>query len=48
MSEIVIENVESDKLDKRIRELKNRIEIEGFENVAKEISISESAIKGGD
>jgi len=48
ISEIVIENVESDKLDKRIRELKNRIEIEGFENVAKEISISESALKGGD
>ena len=48
ISEIVIENVESDKLDKRIRELKNRIEIEGFEDVAKEISISESALKGGD
>lgn len=48
ISEIVIKNVESDKLDKRIRELKNRIEIEGFENVAKEISISESALKGGD
>ena len=48
ISEIVIENVESDKLDKKIRELKNRIEIEGFENVAKEISISESALKGGD
>ena len=48
ISEIVIENVQSDKLDKRIRELKNRIEIEGFENVAKEISISESALKGGD
>ena len=48
ISEIVIENVESDKLDKRITELKNRIEIEGFENVAKEISISESALKGGD
>ena len=47
ISEIVIENVESDKLDKRITELKNRIEIEGFENVAKEISISESASKGG-
>ena len=48
ISEIVIENVESDKLDKKIRELKNRIEIEGFEDVAKEISISESALKGGD
>jgi len=48
ISEIVIKNVESDKLDSEIEKLKNKIENEGFENVAKELSISESGIKGGD
>jgi len=48
ISEIVIKNVESDKLDSEIKKLKNKIENEGFENVAKELSISESRIKGGD
>ena len=48
ISEIVIGNVESDKLDLEIKKLKNKIKNEGFENVAKELSISESGIKGGD
>ena len=48
ISEIVINNVENDIIDLEIKELKNRIQNEGFENVAKEISISESGIKGGD
>ena len=48
ISEIVIKNVESDKLDSEIEKLKNKIVNEGFENVAKELSISESGIKGGD
>ncbi len=48
ISEIVIKNVESDKLDSEIKKLKNKIENEGFENVAKELSISESGMKGGD
>ena len=48
ISEIVIQNVQSDQLDSKIGELKKRIETEGFENVAKEVSISESALKGGD
>ena len=48
ISEIVIENVENDKLDLKIQELKNKIEIEGFENAARELSISESGLKGGD
>ncbi len=48
ISEIVIKNVESDKLDSEIKKLKNKIENEGFENVAKKLSISESGIKGGD
>ena len=48
ISEIVIENIENDKLDLKIQELKNKIEIEGFENAARELSISESGLKGGD
>jgi len=48
ISEIVIEEIESDKLDKKIAQLKNRIKEEGFEKVAKEVSISESSLKGGD
>ena len=48
ISEIVIKNVETNKLDSEIQRLKDKIKIEGFENVAKELSISESGIKGGD
>ena len=48
ISEIVITKIENDNLDLEIQELKNRIETEGFENVARELSISESALKGGD
>ena len=48
ISEIVLKNIEKDKLDNEIKELKNKIDIEGFENVAKNLSISESSIKGGD
>ena len=48
ISEIVIKKIENDKLDLKIQELKNKIEIEGFEKVAIELSISESALKGGD
>mgnify|MGYP001310225310 FL=1 len=48
ISEIVIKNVETNKLDSEIQRLKDKIKIEGFENVAKELSISESGMKGGD
>ena len=48
ISEILINLVEKDKLESEIKELKNKIKIEGFENVAKSLSISESGIKGGD
>ena len=48
ISEIIINSIEGDELESKIKEIKNRIEIEGFENVAKDISISESSIKGGD
>ena len=48
ISEIVINKTQSDMIDLEIEELKNKIENDGFENVAKELSISESALKGGD
>ena len=48
ISEIVIENVEKNKLESEIQELKNKIKVEGFENMARNLSISKSATKGGD
>ena len=48
ISEIIIKPVEKDKLKSRISELKNKIKIEGFESVALSVSISPSAINGGD
>ena len=48
ISEILIKKaVDENKLEIEIEELKNKIKIEGFENVAKSLSISTSAIKGG-
>ena len=48
ISEIVINKVKNEELESHINNLKKKIEIEGFENVAMDISISESASKGGD
>ena len=48
ISEIVIRPVGKDKLESRISELKNKIKIEGFKNVAINFSISNTAMKGGD
>ena len=48
ISEIVIKPVAKDKLESKISELKNKIKIEGFKNVAMNLSISKSAINGGD
>ncbi len=48
ISEIIINNVEKDNLEEEIIKLKERINNEGFENVAMELSISDTAIKGGD
>jgi peptidyl-prolyl cis-trans isomerase SurA len=48
ISEILINNVEKDKLEYEIEKLKSRIKIEGFENVAKNLSASKSGINGGD
>ena len=48
ISEIVIKTVEKSKLESVIRELKNKIKIEGFKSVAISLSISDSARRGGD
>ena len=48
ISEIIIKSVGKDKLESRIEEIKNKIKTEGFENVAMNLSISQSAIRGGD
>lgn len=48
ISEIVIKNVENNLLESKINEIKKNIEVEGFENAAKNFSLSESAINGGD
>ena len=48
ISEIIIKPVEKDKLKSKINELKNRIKVEGFQNVAISLSISKTAMKGGD
>ena len=48
ISEIIVQSVEKDKLKSKIEEIKNQIEIEGFENAAMNLSISQTAEKGGD
>ena len=47
VSEIIIKSVPNDKLQSKIKEIKNKIDIEGFEKVAINFSISETAFKGG-
>jgi len=47
ISEIIIKPVSQDKLHSKIKEIKNKISIEGFEKVAINLSISETALKGG-
>ena len=48
ISEIIIKPVPKDKLESTIKEIKNKIKIEGFKKVAMNLSISETALKGGD
>ena len=48
ISEIIIESVSQDKLESTIKEVKNKIMIEGFEKIAMNLSISETALHGGD
>ena len=48
ISEIIIKPVEENNSKSEIKKLISKIKIEGFENVAKNLSISETATKGGD
>ena len=48
ISEIVISSVEADQLKTKINEVKEKIKNEGFNNVAMNLSISTTAINGGD
>jgi peptidyl-prolyl cis-trans isomerase SurA len=48
VSEILIDNLEENLLEIEIKKIKEKISVEGFENVAKAISNSESASRGGD
>ena len=48
LSEIIVKPVEKAKLESEIEKIKKKIEIEGFEKVAMNLSISQTAIKGGD
>ena len=48
ISEIVLNAVTKAKLESKIKEVKNKIKTEGFEQVAINLSISETALQGGD
>ena len=48
ISEIVINKAPDDEIELKIEEIKNKIKVDGFESAAKNLSISESSIKGGD
>ena len=48
ISEIVFKSIEKHNLKSEIEKLKNKIKIEGFENIARNLSISESSKNGGD
>ena len=48
ISEIVFRPDQDQNLESAINEIKNKINIDGFKKVAMDISISETAVKGGD
>jgi len=48
ISEIIVKSVEKNKLESKVEEINNKINIEGFERVAMNLSISQTASKGGD
>ena len=48
ISEIIIKPIPKENLEAKLKEIYNEIESKGFDNVAVEKSISETAIKGGD
>ena len=47
ISEIVIPPVAEGMLEEKVKSLNDKIKIEGFENVAKNLSISKSSLNGG-
>ena len=48
ISEIILPHVNKTELDSEIEKIKSAIRTEGFENIAIKLSISESAVDGGD
>ena len=48
VSEILIPKVDENQIENTVKEFKDKIAVEGFENVAKTSSISESSLNGGD
>lgn len=48
ISEIIVRPIQGQDAESQIQILKNKIETEGFEKVAMDLSITESSIKGGD
>ena len=48
ISEIVIPSVSEDMIEEKTKDLNDKIKIEGFDNVAKNLSISKSSLNGGD
>ena len=47
LSEIVFKTINKNELQSKLNEIKNRIEVEGFESVAMKSSIAQSAVNGG-
>ena len=47
ISEIIIKPTSTEKIEFEIEKIKKKIEIEGFEKVAMDLSIAETALKGG-
>ena len=48
LSEIIIPPVKTGDVEEKIKEIKNKINTEGFEKVAMDLSLSETSYKGGD
>mgnify|MGYP000057385743 CR=1 FL=1 len=47
LSEIVIQSVKKNELQAKIKEVINKIKVEGFKKVAMDLSISETSLQGG-
>ncbi len=47
ISEIIVKNVQKEKLETEIKKIKNKINTDGFEKTAMNLSISQTAMSGG-